>query len=60
MGTTLSRQNADVEEADVTVNQPYKYPPRTGTMHNNAKPDENRTLVQFCVRMFSHNDNANI
>ncbi|XP_055311143.1 probable E3 ubiquitin-protein ligase MGRN1 [Sitodiplosis mosellana] len=31
MGTSLSRQNAAVEEADVTLNHPYKYPPRTGT-----------------------------
>lgn len=31
MGTSLSRQNAAVEEADVTLNHPqYKYPPRTG------------------------------
>lgn len=47
MGTTLSRQNADVEEADVAVNQPYKYPPRTGTMQKNAKPSENIALAQF-------------
>ncbi|XP_031634588.1 probable E3 ubiquitin-protein ligase MGRN1 [Contarinia nasturtii] len=31
MGTSLSRQNAAVEEADVSLSHPYKYPPRTGT-----------------------------
>lgn len=30
MGTSLSRQNAAVEVADVTLNHPYKYPPKTG------------------------------
>lgn len=30
MGTSLSRQNAAVEEADVSLNHPYKYPPKTG------------------------------
>lgn len=30
MGALASRQNATVEEADVTANHQYKYPPRSG------------------------------
>lgn len=30
MGSFVSRQNAAVEEADVGLNHPYKYPPRNG------------------------------
>lgn len=30
MGAITSRQNADVEEADVSTNHAYRYPPRSG------------------------------
>lgn len=30
MGSLTSRQNAGVEEVDITSNHAYKYPPRTG------------------------------
>lgn len=45
MGTSLSRQNAAVEEADVTLNHPYKYPPRTGNYgHSNCQLNLDWTL----------------
>lgn len=31
MGSFASRQNAAVEETDVSSNHAYKYPPRSGT-----------------------------
>lgn len=30
MGSLTSRQNAGVEEVDISTNHAYKYPPRTG------------------------------
>lgn len=30
MGSIASRQNADVEEADIGSNHAYKYPPKSG------------------------------
>lgn len=30
MGSITSRQNAAVEEADISANHAYKYPPRAG------------------------------
>lgn len=42
MGSFVSRQNAAVEEADVGLNHPYKYPPRTGKYNNIA-------VVFFCL-----------
>ena len=30
MGALTSRQNNDVEEADIGTNHAYKYPPKTG------------------------------
>lgn len=32
MGSITSRQNAAVEEADISANHAYKYPPRAGTV----------------------------
>lgn len=45
MGTSLSRQNAAVEEADVTLNHPYKYPPKTGKYE--AKKDASFSHFQI-------------
>lgn len=33
MGIFHSRQNADVEEADIGANNAYKYPPRSGNIY---------------------------
>lgn len=53
MGTSLSRQNAAVEEADVTLNHPYKYPPRTGNYRHLDVPITFRTMGNYgphCIR----------
>lgn len=41
MGSITSRQNAAVEEADISANHAYKYPPRAGTPNRH-------TVTLFC------------
>lgn len=48
MGSITSRQNAAVEEADISANHAYKYPPRAGKLDSIVK------FFYFHSKLFVH------